>query len=216
MLDFLRRLTPKKKPVVEVVDYAKGLVYFRCLNVALEKGLTEATAHLPDGEVVEAELEVLDCDNADYIYSGRVRQPLTLGMKLAKHFPPALDEVKPWYEKREITRLDKVLMVMSPQLPGFKAVTYDITIAGVRLDCDGKLEPDTQIQLRMDFDDHRMQPLQMTGRTVWCRIKPASNKFWVGVKLDPIADGERERLATYLEHVKTMERGVVSREYRFD
>ncbi|MBI3929100.1 MAG: PilZ domain-containing protein [Armatimonadetes bacterium] len=215
MFDYLKKMAGKT-PEVEVLDYQKGKAYFRCPSAQLDMGPTEVVARLPDQQAIEAKLDIQGYSTEDYIYEGRVLEPLNLGIILARLFPAAIADASslPWYEKREVPRVSKVLMVMSPQVPGFKTVTFDLSPVGVRLDCDEKMEPGTAIRVRLEFDDHRWQPLEFTGTTKWSKRKLDSTKYWVGVSFSPDNDPESVRmLEEYYQKVKTMDRGVFTREY---
>lgn len=70
---------------------------------------------------------------------------------------------------RRSVRLPISLRVMSRELPGFGAVTNDLSLHGVRLTCHGAVRQGTAVFLNMESDVASVQSLTAKARCIWSR-----------------------------------------------
>lgn len=219
MLNFIKKMVGHT-PEVTVVGYLDGELTFRSQE-QLKFEAIKAIARLETEEMFEAVLEVETYDSAQQLYSGRAVESPDLVERLEVLYPPPPpepeEEEEPFVERRAIERLKKGLGIMSPQLQGFKGLTYDVTRVGARLIADGPMEPDKLIDLRMELDDARLPPLEFKARVVWCQPRDEHQRqFYLGVTFEQMPEQQQEMLTNFLEGVRSTDEGVFTREYTFD
>lgn len=117
-----------------------------------------------------------------------------------------------WEEKRGQVRLQRVLGAMSPQVAGFKCVTFDINSQGLRLQLDKPLEAGSSIKVRFELEDHRLQPFDVQGKVIWSQENPVKG-YWAGVLFSDITDKQREQIDKFVKETLSYESGVLTRDY---
>jgi Tfp pilus assembly protein PilZ len=84
---------------------------------------------------------------------------------------------------RRSPRFAMSLRVLSRDLPGFGAVTVDVSMHGVQLTTHGPVAPGTQIDFTLELDVASVaQHLNLRGRAIWCYQVPQSRGCNVGVE----------------------------------
>ena len=217
LLQGLKGKTPP--PEVQITAFDFGAISFTCAKT-LAMGSTEVLALLPDGTQRPARLMVETYLSDQGFYWASLEEPADLEQRLLELFPPTPEEeeaaVEPvWEEKRAVERLATVLGLMSPVVAGFKALTHDLTPVGLRMVCDSELPVDKVIKLRLELDDARIPPMELTGRVVWCRPREPKG-FWGGISFVQISDHQREVLEKFINAARSVEHGVFSRDYAAD
>jgi len=117
-----------------------------------------------------------------------------------------------WEEKRGQVRLQRVLGAMSPQVAGFKCVTFDINSKGLRLQLDKPLEAGTAIKVRFELEDHRLEPFDVQGKVIWCQENPVKG-YWAGLLFGEITEKQREQIDKFVKETLAYEGGVLTRDY---
>lgn len=86
-------------------------------------------------------------------------------------------------EERRIAPRHRVsLIVRSPDLPGFRATTADISSSGLRLNTGGPLAVGVRLRLEVDGREPSQRPTDLSGVTVWSTRK-ADDGYQVGVRV---------------------------------
>lgn len=100
---------------------------------------------------------------------------------------------------RRSARFSVSLRVMSRELPGFGAVTVDISNHGVRLATHGPVTEGNYMRLTIELDVGSMNPhLPIPGKAVWSRPDPRSKGHFVGVEFCDIEPQVQDHLNRYM------------------
>lgn len=75
--------------------------------------------------------------------------------------------------RRESRRLETTLRILSKQLPGFHAVTKDVSLTGVQLVCDGPVPEGSFLDLAFDLDVVGFPKLTMQALCIHCAEEAA-------------------------------------------
>lgn len=87
---------------------------------------------------------------------------------------------------RSFPRTSARLRALSPALPGFKALSIDVSQGGLRLETLDKLLPGSKIKMSLDLDIPEQAPIPLNCRVVWCQ--EVGKSYLVGlqfVELEP-------------------------------
>lgn len=85
--------------------------------------------------------------------------------------------------------------VRSRDLPGFQAITLDLSQSGVQLETEGTLAPGAELDLNIEFDREDLGDFVCPAKVVWCRPEHRSRSFRAGLVFLPADDGLRTTLA---------------------
>jgi Tfp pilus assembly protein PilZ len=84
---------------------------------------------------------------------------------------------------RRSPRLPITLRVMSRDLPGYGAVTLDLSLHGVRLSTSGACAVGTYVRLILELDVGSLPPkAEVNGKVIWCRPEGNSKTHFLGVE----------------------------------
>ena len=72
------------------------------------------------------------------------------------------------------------LRAISPSLPGFKALSIDLSRGGMKLETEDRLDPGSLIQMTLDLDLPDQAPIPLTCRVVWCQA--TGRTYMVGLQ----------------------------------
>ncbi|MEW6277804.1 MAG: PilZ domain-containing protein, partial [Candidatus Eremiobacterota bacterium] len=89
----------------------------------------------------------------------------------------------------------------SRQLPGYRALTVDISRTGLQLETHGPLERGTVLALVLEFDRHDLPPLRCEGEVMWCRPHGES-RHRMGLRFTPASpevEQQIRRVADFFE-----------------
>ncbi|MCA9790858.1 MAG: PilZ domain-containing protein [Candidatus Eremiobacteraeota bacterium] len=166
-------------PKVDIVGFEDGLVAFRSRRTLPLCALT-VRAKTPRGRV-RARLDIQSYDPAQQLYRAKVED----GGQLLP-------------ERREDDRLDRVMRVVSHQLPGFTCTTEDISTGGCRIVVTSHLEVGTRLTLSLDLDDANLPAIVSQAEVCWCAQK-VNDRFHAGVRFVDMGSAERGMLARFIE-----------------
>lgn len=100
---------------------------------------------------------------------------------------------------RRSVRCPISLRVMSRELPGFGAVTVDISNHGARLSCHGAVSDGAYVRLTIELDVGSMNShLPVPGKAVWCRPDARGKGYIVGVEFCDIEPAAKALLDKYM------------------
>ena len=185
----------KKKPLIELAHSEEGTVYFSC-----RQGLTPGTrvkvlARLPEGEQFPVTVEVGAYDETDLLYAGVLK-----GNHDNPNFLPKL--LAPRENRRRAPRINVTVGILSPELPGYKAITADLSITGACLIVGGPLNPGTPMRLELDLDAPGTSILQCEAVVRWCMENVQQARFLVGAQFQGLSRAQSSMLERYIHHVE--------------
>ena len=96
---------------------------------------------------------------------------------------------------RESERYDVAVRVKSRQLPGFRALTLDVSGSGLQLETQGMLEQGQVLVLELDFDREELPDFSCPAEVMWARGDDTSRHYLAGLAFRPPNDDERLHLA---------------------
>lgn len=144
------------------------------------------------------------------LYYGIFLEPQEARPHLAVLLPQPLSK----QEKRGAQRFSRGLRVSSPQLPGFQAITQDLSVSGLKLKTSGPVAVGEEWEAQIEFDDETMSKIQVRCRAVWCR--PEGEAFLVGATFVDVSKPVASRIALFIQELRRVEPGVITDLYKFD
>ena len=110
---------------------------------------------------------------------------------------------------RRSQRLPISLRVMGRDLPGFGAVTVDISQHGVRLNCHGLLKEGLVANLTFESDVASVDNMQMRARVIWSRENSDSKGYLAGLEFIDLSPDQEDNLERYCKSLAGRLRGNV-------
>jgi len=110
-------------------------------------------------------------------------------------------------ELRRAERRDRQFQVMSPDLRTYKALALDISRSGIRLQVEASQPEGDILRLTLDFDMHRMKPIQVEGEIMWCRPGDDEGRLWqLGVRFLELRPETQQVIDRYLGYLDRVEK----------
>ena len=110
---------------------------------------------------------------------------------------------KPQIVDRDGERHDVTVRVMSRDIPGYRAITLDISQSGVQLQSSTALEEGLQPELNFEFDRDELEDFSCVAEVVWSKQDGENRaKFNSGLRFMPADDDQirnLSRMATILQ-----------------
>lgn len=184
MLNFFAR-----KPELELLGCSDGVVTFRSSR---EVALGELAGEFRVADLGRLAMRVAVVRRVEPgRYQGKLLSPLEAG----PHLEALLE--------RRAPRVESSFRVISPDLPGYKALASDLSLSGVGLTgLQGPLEVGKRLHLKLELDSFR-EPVRVEAVVRWCSSGRA------GLSFGPLGVLARRELEEYLGEVLSVERGVV-------
>lgn len=110
---------------------------------------------------------------------------------------------------RRSQRLPISLRVMARELPGFGAVTVDISQHGVRLNCHGMVKQGAQVNMVIESDVASVENMQLRGRIVWARENTLGKGWLAGLEFFDLTPYQEDCLERYCKALAGRLRGNV-------
>lgn len=135
-----------------------------------------------EGAVETLKLEVvLDSfrmlpDGSSLVVGHVVAQPhelTTLGDLMASVPKPDLGRLA-----RRSERIPVGMRLLSQQLPGFRAVSVDLSLHGAQIQCDGALELGSYLNVTLELEMPDLPQLTLQALVVWCRAEEDRRKAY--------------------------------------
>lgn len=105
----------------------------------------------------------------------------------------------PQEDRRCRPRFRTVCSARSRRLPGFQAMTWDLTPEGTRLQAREQMAPGEELEVEIDLDDTLVGVLKLRARVVWSSPGDGGKGAWIGLRFADQQDRAVEQLARYLE-----------------
>jgi hypothetical protein len=102
-------------------------------------------------------------------------------------------------EGRRSPRINSAFQVMSRDLPGFKAISTNISMTGIQLGVREEVKKGKKVQMKLDFDDFRFKEIDCEGEVMWCR--PGEKDWLIGISFTVLSEGARETIQSYIKYV---------------
>lgn len=200
----------KREPEIEFLVFGpEQNVQFRSSE---ELGAGEQVFSAPvAGQTLKARINVQYFQ--DGVYSGLFQGPEEAIPFLAQLFAPVEPEAPP-PDNRRATRVQRGLRVVSPDLPGFQAMSSDISTTGLKLQSADTLPPGTVIQMRLELDDARLSGLEVEAEIRWSRARDDKRGYFMGVMFLNLSSHQAAILRDFVNDLQNVECGVI-KEYEF-
>ncbi len=101
---------------------------------------------------------------------------------------------------RKDSRVDCAMRVLSPDLPGYRAVTVDFSHGGVQVETEGPLATGRMLDLTLEYDNNEMASVRCQARVAWCAERSRA-RYRVGLQFvnpSPEANGLLGRMEELL------------------
>jgi hypothetical protein len=183
-----------KPPTAELTFCIGKTIFFRAPAGVKVGARANFIARLPEGQEFGAVIQVIDFDAQQKLYSGFVEQPADAN----KFLSSVLD--LPFENRRITPRIDKMLRVLSPHIPGYAAMTRNVSSTGLCLVLGEAFPIGTLVELEMDLDASGTEPLKLRVETRWSAPDSTNGKqHLVGGKFLSITPAQRRALNHFLE-----------------
>ena len=177
-------------PIAELVFLKGEVVYFRTSERPRVGQKANFTAKLPEGQVFGAVLFVLSYEEDKRMYTARVEHP-----KESMQYLPKLLGL-PFEDRRDRERLDRSIKVLSPQLPGYSAMTRNLSETGICLVTTKPYPQGTILSLEMDLDAAGNQTMRVQVEARWSAIDSSEGgaKHLIGGRFLAMTNAQRGQL----------------------
>ncbi|MHB2018298.1 MAG: protein kinase domain-containing protein [Candidatus Xenobia bacterium] len=120
------------------------------------------------------------------------------------------ESVTALHERRQGRRFTRVVQVASSDLPGGRAVSVDISVAGVRLTCSGPMDVGTVTDLSLHLEDveyHTSNVVVLEAQVVRCEPTPGPpGRYTVGMSFTAIRPSEGQVLLDFMRSMRWVAR----------
>jgi hypothetical protein len=183
-----------KPPEVTLVFCKGSTVYFKTEGSPQIGKKFNATAKMPEGQSFGAVFFILSWE-ADYqMFTARVEQPQAANDYLPKLLP------LPFEDRRIDPRLDRGVRVLSPQLPGYGAISRNLSENGICLVTTQAYPTGTIISIEMDLDAAGIAPLRLQIETRWTAVDNQKvGHHLVGGRFLALTNTQRGQLRGYIK-----------------
>lgn len=110
---------------------------------------------------------------------------------------------------RRSPRLPISLRVMARELPGFGAVTIDISNHGVRLNCHGAVKQGLVVTMVIESDVASVENMHLRGRIIWSRENTGGRGHLAGLEFFDLNPTQADALERYNKSLAGRLRGDV-------
>ncbi len=195
----------KKKPTVQFVHfYPDSRVYLSC-EEKLKNKPYDVIVPIADQQM-QATIRVISYVKEQDLYEAEYLSPQEAIPYLIQLFPPPNQAPQ---EKRRSIRVKRGLRILSPYIPGFQALSIDISTTGLKLCCNGILEPGTHLTMRIELDKARVAALELEGEVRWHLATGRPNEFLMGIMFINLTHTQSAILEEYIDQLSQVEEGVL-------
>jgi len=188
-----------RQPELELLGYDEGLLTVRSSR-ALALGELEGDFRLAGLGRLKARVDVLRP-----LESGCYQAVLVSPREAEEHLATLLPALG--LPGRRAPRLESSFRVVSPDLPGYRALAVDLSVTGIGLaGLATPLEEGARLHLKLELDSFR-EPVRTEATVRWCR--PGRTGWRVGASFGVLGTHARQELEEHLGELRSIERGVV-------
>lgn len=111
---------------------------------------------------------------------------------------------------RRSPRVQTSMLVMSRELPGYRAMAVDISQHGMRLHCQRGMSIGSPVQLTFESDLAALPGhFALSARVAWCRPQPGGREHAVGVEFVNVSAAQSAGLEQYCRLAERHQQGDV-------
>lgn len=131
-----------------------------------------------------------ESEHGGYLLAGKflVDHPDLSGIEL----PPSVNDSF----ARSAPRVSCHLCVLSRDLPGFRAMSVDISEGGLQVETPSEMGIGSLVLLRIEFDTDKLPSIQASATVAWCS-QQERGKYRVGLQFTSIDARSREIIGSY-------------------
>ena len=96
---------------------------------------------------------------------------------------------------RDSERFDVIVRVKSRQLPGYRALTLDISGSGLQIETEGLLEKGKILDLEMEFDRPELPDFTCPAQVMWAKTDDSRRQHLAGLAFQPETHEQKLNLA---------------------
>jgi hypothetical protein len=96
---------------------------------------------------------------------------------------------------RDSERFDVTVRVKSRQLPGYRALTLDISGSGLQIETEGLLEKGKILELEMEFDRPELPDFTCPAQVMWAKTDDSRRQHLAGLAFQPETHEQKLNLA---------------------
>ncbi|MCA9793633.1 MAG: PilZ domain-containing protein [Candidatus Eremiobacteraeota bacterium] len=180
MLDFL-------KTKVDLVELSERQLVFRSAKKFKEGSKVTVRVAIPPSSNNLAKLDVMVQSSRPHADDGFVY--------VSRLVEGAVGETVTGERLRGAARKELSIRVRSPQLPGFRAMTLDVSATGLQIEVDGDVAVGSIVNLTMEFDRHDLAPITTPAEVRWCRGMGDRARYRAGLMFKPNSPDLEQKLS---------------------
>lgn len=171
-------------PRIHPLVFQDGLLAFRA-SQPLQTGKVQVLAPGCSGEF-KVEVEVVSFDAREDAYRARVADEVFV-----------LDAMR--LERRREFRLSESLRVTSSDLPGYEALTEDLSLSGARLALKKPIKEGDYGVLTLHFQNSIIADIEVRFECCWCAEKSPGN-YHCGIKFMSMERAHKQAIKRFIEN----------------
>lgn len=113
---------------------------------------------------------------------------------------------------RRAERVPTSALVLSRELPGFRAVAVDFSPFGIRLSTQKEVPAGTFARLNVESDVSSMDSFQVEGHVIWSGTLAGVKDFATGLQFVPLAPEQKELLIQYWKAIERRAYGDIQQQ----
>lgn len=201
--------------VVEFVDMREALVTFVSRGKKTPGSRIKVRFALPEAKIKKLDLPLQITTTRP---NAQAKGTICVGMLLVSEEKlEGLEDLLRGYSQRanlgasgrRSQRLPISLRVMARELPGFGAVSADISQHGIRLACQGALARGTEVRMTVESDTASVENMQLRGRAIWSRENHNGKGYLAGLEFCHLTPEQQETLDRYCRALAARLKGNV-------
>ena len=110
---------------------------------------------------------------------------------------------------RRSRRVEKSLRVLSQQIPGFRAVTVDVSLHGLQLHIEGPMEAGQYLNVQLELEKPDLPQLTLQGVVVWCRQVGRRKAYCAGIEFTQQHPEVEQLWSSVYDELLTASQGTV-------
>lgn len=102
--------------------------------------------------------------------------------------------------QRQYVRINRDIGIISPDIPGYKTVTRDISLGGAKIVLSKFLAKGTIIKIAIDFENQD-KPLELSAEIAWIKEIEPSRKYEAGLKFIYTNPEQQQKVEKYILYI---------------
>ncbi|MCS7165718.1 MAG: PilZ domain-containing protein [Candidatus Calescibacterium sp.] len=102
--------------------------------------------------------------------------------------------------QRQYVRINRDIGIISPDIPGYKTVTRDISLGGAKIVLPKFFSIGTIIKIAIDFENHN-KPLELSAEIVWIKEIEPNRKYEAGLKFIYTNPEQQQKVEKYILYI---------------